>query len=92
LEIPRDAILVRRVAERDYTGLAWAKMLNDTLDYAVLSARIAAFKNYKHLMAMLDYVFLNLNKFYLEGPQRGFIFGAFLIAMLLSVLRHRDAL
>ena len=37
-------------------------MLDDALDRAVLSTRIAPFEDDKYLMAVLDNVFLNLNE------------------------------
>src|SRR6516165_5949570 len=65
LEVPGRAIMIRRLAESDNAGLAWAQMLNDALDRAVLSAGIPTLKNDQDLMAVLDDVPLHLDEFVL---------------------------
>ena len=55
--------MIRRLAESDNAGLAWAQMLNDAFDRAVLSAGIPTLKNDQNLMAVLDDVPLHLDEF-----------------------------
>ena len=65
--------MIRRLAESDNAGLAWAQMLNDALDRAVLSSSIPALENDQDPVAVLDDVPLDLNEFNLQVVQRGAI-------------------
>ena len=65
--------MVRWFSERDDASFAWAQMLDDALDRAVLSSSILALENDQDPVAVLDDVPLDLNEFNLQVVQRGAI-------------------
>ena len=54
LEVPGMAVAVGGLAERHDPGFAWAQMLRDPLDDAVLACRIATLEENEDLKIVLD--------------------------------------
>src|SRR6516164_1421544 len=89
LKVPGRAILIGRLAERHDPRLAWAEMLDDAFDRAVLSARVPALEYDQHSVSVLNDVALNLDELDLKVPERGFVAGTSIwISRFLGALRH----
>src|SRR6516225_6679577 len=89
LKVPGRAILVGRLAERHDPRLAWAEMLDDAFDRAVLSARIPALEYDQHPVSMLNDVALNFDQLDLKFPKQCFVAGTSIwISRFLGALRH----
>src|SRR6516164_3292638 len=89
LKVPGRAILIGRLAERHEPRLAWAEMLDDAFDRAVLSARVPALEYDQHSVSVLNDVALNLDELDLKVPERGFVAGTSIwISRFLGALRH----
>ena len=57
-------------AKRHNAGFPWAGVLDNPLDCSVRSACVTPFENHKHLLLVLDDMFLKLDELDLEIAQR----------------------
>ena len=69
LEVPRCPVTIGGFAKGDHPGLAWAQMLDNAFDRAVLPRCVPTLQDDQNLVVALDEVPLQLDQFDLELVQ-----------------------